>query len=123
MEQLKELQGQYDDAGPVYDAVVYHDGAVWRSVIDLEESGDLAAAGVVAFTDYRREHQLGTFGHNSMLNFAVNIYEEGKVLSIVTSGMPRTPHTPTHRTHRTHRTQHTQVLWVVSVRDLNGAQM
>lgn len=86
VEQLKELQGQYDDAGPVYDAVVYHDGAVWRSVIDLEETGDLAAAGVVAFTDYRREHQLGTFGHNSMLNFAVNIYEEGRVLSIVTSG-------------------------------------
>ncbi len=101
MEQLKELQGQYDDAGPVYDAVVYHDGAVWRSVIDLEESGDLAAAGVVAFTDYRREHQLGTFGHNSMLNFAVNIYEEGKVLSIVTSGMAHT-HTAPHTPHTAH---------------------
>jgi tripeptidyl-peptidase-2 len=91
VEQLKELQGQYDDAGPVFDAVVYHDGAVWRSVIDLEETGDLTSADVVTFTDYRREHQLGTFGYNSMLNFAVNIYEDGNVLSLVTSGTTHRP--------------------------------
>jgi len=84
LEQLKELQSQYEDFGPVYDCVVFHDGNVWRSVIDLDESGDLT--GSVVLTDYFREHQISTFGHNSMLNFAINIYEEGNVLSIVTSG-------------------------------------
>jgi tripeptidyl-peptidase-2 len=87
VEQLKELQGQYDDAGPVYDCVVFLDGSgVWRAAIDLEESGDLSKGATPLLTDYRREHQLATFGHNSMLNFAVNIYEDGNVLSIVTSG-------------------------------------
>lgn len=85
VEQLKELQSQYEDPGPFYDCVVYHDGEVWRSLIDLNETGDLSSA--TPLTDYYREHQLLTFGHDSMLNFVINIYEDGNVLSIVTSGV------------------------------------
>jgi tripeptidyl-peptidase-2 len=81
LEQLKTIETRYDDPGPVYDCVVFHDGKVWRAAIDTDEDGDLTDEKLL--TDYRAERQYATFGGNALLNFAVNIYEEGKCLSIV----------------------------------------
>jgi len=82
LKMLSELQKSYDDPGPIYDCLVFHDGETWRAVIDTDEDGDLVDEKVM--TNFRRERQFATFGEQDRLNFAVNIYEEGNLLSIVT---------------------------------------
>ena len=37
-------------------------------------------------TNYRDQHQTATFGKSAMLNYSVNIYEDGNVLCIVANG-------------------------------------
>ncbi len=81
LEELQKLQEKFDDPGPVFDCVVFHDGQVWRAVLDLNENGDLADE--KALTDYRRELKYGTFSELDLLNYAVNIYDEGRLLSVV----------------------------------------
>ncbi|RMF86238.1 MAG: hypothetical protein D6744_00060, partial [Planctomycetota bacterium] len=80
--QLEAMQKAYDDPGPIFDCVVFHDGEVWRAAIDTDEDGDLADEKLL--TNYRLERQYATFGDEDLLNFAVNIYEDGDLLSIVT---------------------------------------
>lgn len=69
-------------AGPMYDCVVFHDGSVWRAAVDPTETGDFSSA--AAFTNFRAERQWGTLGEKTLLNYALNIYDEGTTLSIVT---------------------------------------
>ncbi|WP_197441452.1 tripeptidyl peptidase II [Thalassoglobus neptunius] len=82
LEALREAIKRFKSPGPILDCVTFHDGDHWRAVIDLDEDGDLADETPMA--DYRIEHQFGTFGGGAELNFSVNIYDEGKLLSIVT---------------------------------------
>ncbi len=79
---LETLQKNYDDPGPMYDCVVFHDGDTWRAVIDTDEDGDLGDERVL--TNFRAERQFATFDQETLLNFAVNIYADGRLLSIVT---------------------------------------
>jgi tripeptidyl-peptidase-2 len=71
----------YKDPGPIFDCVVFHDGSHWQAVIDTDEDGDLNDEAVL--TNYRIKRQFASFSDASQLNFAVNIREEGKLLSIV----------------------------------------
>lgn len=47
----------YDDKGPVIDAVVWHDGEVWRAALDTQnledETGCGELANFVPLTNYR----------------------------------------------------------------------
>ena len=70
-----------DDPGPLYDCVVFYDGTNYRAVIDVAEDGNLTEA--VAMTDFCKERQYGTFGTIDQFNYAVNIYDDSNVLSIV----------------------------------------
>tara|TARA_Y100001934_G_scaffold270920_1_gene356603 strand:+ start:1851 stop:5675 length:3825 start_codon:yes stop_codon:yes gene_type:complete len=79
--QLKSLQSKYDDPGPIYDCVVFNDGKVWRAVIDTDEDGDLTDE--KAMTDFKTEREYSTFSRLDLLNYAVNIYDNGDLLSIV----------------------------------------
>lgn len=79
---LGELQKSYDDPGPVYDCLVFHDGEAWRAAIDTDEDGDLVDEKVM--TNFRCERQFAHFGEEARLNFAVNVYGKGNLLSIVT---------------------------------------
>ncbi|MCH2149868.1 MAG: S8 family serine peptidase, partial [Phycisphaerales bacterium] len=81
VDRLESLAQGYDDPGPVFDCVVFHDGTHWRGVIDTDEDGSLAEERVL--TNYRLEREYGTFSDDDLLNFALNIYEEGDLLSIV----------------------------------------
>eukprot|EP00698_Gefionella_okellyi_P021016 TRINITY_DN6698_c0_g1_i1.p1 TRINITY_DN6698_c0_g1~~TRINITY_DN6698_c0_g1_i1.p1 ORF type:complete len:1274 (-),score=325.43 TRINITY_DN6698_c0_g1_i1:47-3868(-) len=81
IEALNTLQSSYEDPGPIVDCVVFNDGSVWRAVVDTKETSDLTAA--VPMTDFCVERQYCSFSEESMLNYSVNIYDNGNVLSIV----------------------------------------
>ena len=81
LKQLKVVAQQYDDPGPIFDCLVFYDGAAWRAAVDTDEDGDLAEEKLL--TNFRAERQFATFDSESLLNFSVNIFDEGKRLSIV----------------------------------------
>jgi tripeptidyl-peptidase II len=82
VKQLDNFSSLYEDFGPVYDCVVFHDGSCWRAAVDVNESGDLT--NIPLLTNFRKERQFSTFAtDDACLNFACNIYDEGKTLSIV----------------------------------------
>ena len=82
LDQLRDLEQSYDDPGPIYDCVVFKDGDVWRAAVDTDEDGKLADETLL--TNFRLEREYATFGEEDLLNFAVNVYEDGNLLSIVT---------------------------------------
>ncbi|KAG0329317.1 tripeptidyl-peptidase II Tpp2 [Dissophora globulifera] len=78
---LKDNLKNFSDPGPVYDCVVFHDGSVWRAVVDAKEDGDLRDA--PALTNYKTERKYATFSNQDKCNYSVNIYDDGNMLSIV----------------------------------------
>lgn len=81
LEQLQAAAKTYDDPGPVYDCVVFNDGEAWRAVVDTDEDGDLQEEKLL--TNFRDQREFATFGDGILMNFAVNVYEDGNLLSIV----------------------------------------
>ena len=79
--QLKQAPRRYNEPGPLYDCVVFHDGQRWQAAVDTDEDGDMGDEKLM--TNYRVGRQYATFAHNSELNFALNIYDDGDLLSIV----------------------------------------
>ena len=79
--QLHALQKTYEDPGPVYDCVVFQDGETWRAVIDTDQDGDLGDER--ALSNYRRAQEWSTFSAEDRLNYGINVYDEGRRLSIV----------------------------------------
>ena len=90
LELLEALPSKYDDPGPLYDCVVFHDGTRWQAVVDTDEDGDLKDESLLA--NFRHLREYATFDEESLLNFAVNIYDDGNVLSIVTDAGPHGTH-------------------------------
>ncbi|KAG7399411.1 tripeptidyl-peptidase II Tpp2 [Phytophthora boehmeriae] len=78
---LADLAKNYEDPGPIYDAVVFHDGTCWRAALDTKEPGDFT--GVKALTNFKDERQYATFSDESQLNYVLNIYDDGNTLSVV----------------------------------------
>ena len=56
---LLDLEKNYEDAGPVYDCVVFNDGTTWRAAVDVSEKGDLASS--VLLADYKYVFLGGVF--------------------------------------------------------------
>ena len=81
LDQLEALAKGYDDPGPIYDCIVFHDGSTWRAAVDTDEDGAFDDESLM--TNYRLERQYATFGDDDLLNFALNIYRDGNLLSIV----------------------------------------
>jgi tripeptidyl-peptidase-2 len=80
----------YNDPGPIYDCVVFYDGQHYRAAIDVREDGDLTSAEALA--DYHKFHQVAQFSTLDMYNYAVNIYDDATVLSIVCDASPHGSH-------------------------------
>ncbi|KAL5005334.1 hypothetical protein ScPMuIL_018790 [Solemya velum] len=80
---LTSLDKKYSDCGPVMDCVVFHDGNTWRVCVDTSQTGELETCKLL--TTFRNEREYGTFSEEDMLNFAVNIHNDGNVLEIITN--------------------------------------
>lgn len=71
-----------NDFGPVVDCVVYNDGTNWRAIVDTSEKGECAE--LPAMANYFLERQYRRFSDRDLMNFCVNIYNNGNTLCIVT---------------------------------------
>ncbi|KAG0562456.1 hypothetical protein M758_9G144800 [Ceratodon purpureus] len=93
---LQKQSDSYEDNGPVIDAVVWHDGDLWRAALDTqdmeEESGLGKLADCIPLTNYRIERQYGIFTRMDACSYVLNIFDDGNVLSIVTDCSPHGTH-------------------------------
>ncbi|KAK7343691.1 hypothetical protein VNO77_12634 [Canavalia gladiata] len=93
---LRKQSESYDDKGPAIDAVVWHDGEVWRVALDthsLEDDPDCGKlANFVPLTNYRTERKYGVFSKLDACTYVVNVYDNGNVLSMVTDSSPHGTH-------------------------------
>ncbi|PPR89054.1 hypothetical protein GOBAR_AA31630 [Gossypium barbadense] len=93
---LRNQADTYDDKGPIIDAVVWHDGEVWRVALDTQSLEDDTKSGKLAdfvpLTNYRIERKYGVFSKLDACTFVVNVYDEGNILSIVTDSSPHGTH-------------------------------
>lgn len=78
---LSDSPKNYPDPGALFDCIVFHDGEMWRAVVDTTDDGNLEKCPILE--DYVVNGSYAEFGHGLMLNFAVNIYNDGDLLSIV----------------------------------------
>ena len=78
------LEDAYASSGPglVYDCVLWNDGTDWRVIIDTNRNGDLADD--LVLRPYGVAGEYGTFDTHTNATYAVQVYEDGDLLSIVT---------------------------------------
>ncbi|XP_078488477.1 tripeptidyl-peptidase 2 isoform X1 [Ciona intestinalis] len=81
---LDKVDKNWSDPGPVADCIVFHDGNTFQACVDISLCGDLQSAPLL--TSYSESQKFATISRAAMLNYSVNIYEEGKVLCIVANG-------------------------------------
>ncbi|CAH9123538.1 unnamed protein product [Cuscuta epithymum] len=96
IELLRKQPDSYEDKGPVIDAVVWHDGEVWRAALDTQGLHDQPECGKLAdfipLTNYRTERKHGVFSALDACTFVLNVYNDGNILSIVTDCSPHATH-------------------------------
>lgn len=77
-----EADANDDDPGAVFDCVLWHDGTHFHAVVDTDADGDLADETVLR--PFGVDGEYATFGGGIASNFAIQVYDDGDVLSIVT---------------------------------------
>jgi tripeptidyl-peptidase-2 len=84
LEQLMSIKDTYDeDSGPIMDIFMFQDNdGVWKAIIDIEANGDLT--NFIPMAPFRYARQVGELGFGSHVTFCIQVYDEGKTLSIVT---------------------------------------
>ncbi|CAA0825515.1 Tripeptidyl-peptidase 2 [Striga hermonthica] len=85
---MHDLRGHKDLlAGPVIEAVVWHDGEVWRAALDTmsleDDSGCGKLAEFVPLTNYRIERMYGSFSKLYACTCVLNVYNEVKYLRLI----------------------------------------
>ncbi|KAF9420359.1 hypothetical protein HW555_003420 [Spodoptera exigua] len=81
VEVLQNAEKKYNDVGPTYDCVLFHDGNVWRACIDTSECGDLASGPFLGEYSVTHEHtHLTPFDE---MTISINVHDEGQTLEVV----------------------------------------
>lgn len=81
IEFLTNADKKYNDFGPVYDCVLFHDGTKWLACVDTSENGDLDNC--VLLGEYSITHEYAPLTKADQLNFSINVHDDGNVLEIV----------------------------------------
>lgn len=83
-EMLESLEKSFidDSLGPVYDCVLWFDGDDYRVIVDTDEDGDLTDETVLR--PFGVDGEYARFADPVSATFAVQVYDEGELLSIVT---------------------------------------
>jgi tripeptidyl-peptidase-2 len=81
---LESLEKDFasSDPGPIYDCVVWSDGKQFHVIVDTDEDGDLADEKILQPFGVAGDY--GTLSEEEASTFAVQVYEKGNLLSIVT---------------------------------------
>ena len=81
LELLNRMEESYDAPSPVYDCVLLKMRRDWRVVIDTNQDGDLRNEDLLE--DYSIKQRYSHFGAETLTNFAVHVYNDGDLLSII----------------------------------------
>ncbi|XP_043288637.1 tripeptidyl-peptidase 2 isoform X2 [Venturia canescens] len=81
IEVLMNAEKKYNDSGPAYDCVVFHNGVEWKACIDTSEEGNLEAG--VSLGEYSVNYEFAPLTPEDQLNISINIHNEGNTLEIV----------------------------------------
>lgn len=81
---ILEKNNSSSDPGPIYDILSFRDEeeGIWRGIIDTQCNGDLREKPPL-LTNYKAERQFSKFDDISELNYCLNFYDNGNMLSIV----------------------------------------
>ncbi|MGB0372050.1 MAG: S8 family serine peptidase [Opitutales bacterium] len=71
-----------DDPGPVYDCILWSAGDIFKVIIDTDEDGDLGDEEILR--PFGIEGEYARFADPVSATFGVQVYDSGKLLSIVT---------------------------------------
>eukprot|EP00931_Biecheleriopsis_adriatica_P051346 TRINITY_DN29771_c0_g1_i1.p1 TRINITY_DN29771_c0_g1~~TRINITY_DN29771_c0_g1_i1.p1 ORF type:complete len:1260 (+),score=292.17 TRINITY_DN29771_c0_g1_i1:143-3781(+) len=77
--QLNGLQKEKKDHGLIMDVIAWYDGTNWRAAISGD--GDFTAAPALA--NFAVEKQWASFGELEQMNYCLNTYDDGSVVSVV----------------------------------------
>ncbi|XP_047041044.1 tripeptidyl-peptidase 2 [Helicoverpa zea] len=81
VEVLQTAEKKYNDVGPTYDCVLFHDGTVWRACIDTTESGELSSG--VVLGEYSRTHEHTHLTPFDEMTVSINVHDDGNTLEVV----------------------------------------
>ncbi|XP_050519115.1 tripeptidyl-peptidase 2 [Diabrotica virgifera virgifera] len=78
---LVNFDKKYNDVGPVYDCILFHNGQHWMCCVDTSDDGDLSKCPLLG--EYSVTHEFAPLTETDNLNFSVNVHENGDVLELV----------------------------------------
>ncbi|GBP73480.1 Tripeptidyl-peptidase 2 [Eumeta japonica] len=81
VESLQAAEKKYNDAGPTYDCVLFHDGTVWRACIDTSECGDLKSGPLLG--EYSVTHEHAHLTPLDEMTVSINVHNDGCILEVV----------------------------------------
>eukprot|EP01147_Barroeca_monosierra_P004304 gene4304-6614_t len=72
----------YEDMGPVFDCISFHNGTEWMAAVIDESIMDLSSVNLMS--DYKNRQEFGIFSEEDHLAYGFKFYNSGDILSIVT---------------------------------------
>lgn len=87
LEQAGQLMSGYSDPGPIFDVLAWiSDDGEWRVVVDSRDDEEVAAGSALQpLRIFSKSGDFANFGEENMMNYSVNVWNDGDVVEIVTN--------------------------------------
>ena len=87
VEQAGQLMSGYSDPGPIFDILAWiSDDGEWRVVVDSRDDEEVAAGHTLqALRIFSKSGDFANFGEENMMNYSINVWNDGDVVEIVTN--------------------------------------